>query len=82
MQITQLIFAIVMVAGIVGGITINNYLKLLRENQGQIGSLEKELGGRLAKIEKLEERIVVLERIVTDKNYDLRKQFNDLEKAG
>ena len=82
MQITQLIFAIVLVVGIVGGITANNYLKLMRESQGQIGSLERELGARLAKLEKLEQRIAVLEQIVTDKNYDLNQQFQDLEKTG
>ena len=82
MQITQLIFAIVLIVGIVGGITVNNYLKLMRENQGHLGELERELGARLEKIEKLEERIVVLEQIVTDKRYDLDRQFRDLEKTG
>jgi len=33
------------------------------------------------KIAQLEERIKVLERIVTDKNYDLNKQFDDLDAA-
>ena len=82
MQITQLIFAIVLIVGIVGGITVNNYLKLVRENQGQLGSLERELGARLETLEKLEKRIAVLEQIVTDKHYDLDKQFRDLEKTG
>ena len=82
MQITQLIFAIVLVIGIVGGITANNYLKLMRENQGHLGALERELGARLEKLEKLEKRIAVLEQIVTDKHYDLNKQFQDLEKTG
>ena len=82
MQITQLIFAIVLIVGIVGGITVNNYLKLIRENQGQLGSLERELGARLEMLEKLEKRIAVLEQIITDKHYDLDKQFRDLEKTG
>lgn len=82
MQITQLIFAIVLVVGIVGGITANNYLKLMRDNKGQLGSLERELAARLDKIENLEQRVAVLEQIVTDKNYDLNRQFKDLEKAG
>lgn len=82
MQITQLIFAIVLIIGIVGGITANNYLKLMRENRGQLGSLERELGARLEKIEKLEKRVAVLEEIVTDRNYDLNRQLNDLEKTG
>ena len=31
------------------------------------------------KLKELEERVNVLERIVTDERYDLRKQFKDLE---
>lgn len=34
--------------------------------------------GRLA---KLEERVKVLESIVTDSGYDLRRQFRDLERS-
>ncbi|AXR05689.1 hypothetical protein [Salinimonas sediminis] len=30
-------------------------------------------------IEQLKERVEVLEKIVTDQNYDLKKQFRDLE---
>lgn len=33
-----------------------------------------------ARIERLEERVRVLERIVTDSGYDLRRQFRDLER--
>jgi hypothetical protein len=32
-----------------------------------------------AKLARLEERIQVLERIVTDSQFDLRRQLNDLE---
>lgn len=82
MQIAQLIFAIVLVVGIVGGILANNYLKIIRENQGQIRSLEDQFGERLARLEQLEERTAVLEKIVTDRRYDLDKQFRDLDKTG
>lgn len=82
MQITQVLFALVIVAGVVGGMALNNYLKILRENQGQIRSLEKQFGSRLARLEAMEERITVLERIVTDRRYDLDRQFSDLEKTG
>jgi len=37
-----------------------------------------ELDSRVAKIEELEERIKVLEKIVTDKNYDLEDKINSL----
>lgn len=32
-----------------------------------------------ARLESLEERIAVLERIVTDRGYELRQKFRDLE---
>ena len=80
--IAQLIFAIVLVVGIVGGITINNYIKLLRENQGKLRSLQGQVGEREQRIERLEKRIAVLERIVTDSRYDLNKQFDELDKTG
>lgn len=79
MAILELVFGIILVISIIGGITINNYLK---RNQGQMRSLEREFGARLARLEALEERIGVIERIVTDKRYDLRQQFHDLEKTG
>ncbi|WP_407080213.1 hypothetical protein [Alteromonas aquimaris] len=33
-----------------------------------------------SEVAQLKERIEVLEKIVTDSNYDLKKQFDDLEK--
>lgn len=80
--IAQLIFAIVLVIGIVGCITINNYIKLLRENQGRIRSLQGQVGEREQRIEELEKRIAVLERIVTDSRYELNQQFEKLDKTG
>ena len=80
--VAQLIFSIVLVVGIVGCILGSKYLRILRENQGEIRTLEKQFGNRLARVEMLEERINVLEKIVTDSKYDLHKQFRDLEKAG
>jgi energy-converting hydrogenase Eha subunit H len=38
-----------------------------------------EIGQRVGKIEELEERIKVLEKIVTDKNYDLKDQIDSLK---
>lgn len=32
------------------------------------------------RLDRLEERVQVLERIVTDSGYDLRRQFRDLER--
>jgi len=33
----------------------------------------------VAQLEALEDRVEVLERIVTDHNYDLKQKFRDLE---
>ncbi|AUC87604.1 hypothetical protein CW735_04820 [Alteromonas sp. MB-3u-76] len=41
---------------------------------------DKELGTYKAEIAELKERVSVLEKIVTDEKYDLKKQFADLEK--
>ena len=49
---------------------------------GEKQVLDKEMKLTEPILEKLEERIVVLEQIVTDKRYDLEKQFRDLEKTG
>lgn len=48
-----------------------------RKNAPDSGGVEGEdMGARFA---SLEERIRVLEHIVTDEGYDLRKKFRDLE---
>lgn len=50
--------------------------------------LQKNLAGRrdetvdaelIARLNQVEERVRVLERIVTDERYDLKQQFRDLE---
>jgi hypothetical protein len=45
-------------------------------HEGQVGAENADLRQRL---EQLEERVQVLERIVTDERYDLKQQFKDLE---
>jgi len=80
--IAEMVFATVLVIGIVGCILGSKYLNIQRDNRGQLRTLEKQFGARLARLELLEERIVVLEKIVTDNKYDLRQQFRDLEKTG
>lgn len=39
---------------------------------------EQEVADTLAKIDRLEERIRVLERIVTENRFDLKKEIDDL----
>ena len=50
------------------------YLKMKHEKEKH----DPELEDSLAKIERLEERIRVLERIVTESNHDLGRQIDNL----
>ncbi len=63
------IIAIVMVASV-----IKAYLK----NRHQKLEVDPELEETLAKIEVLEERIQVLERIITENRFDLKKEIDQL----
>ncbi len=59
-----------MVAGVV-----NNYIK----NRGSMPDQSAdEFGARLAQLDSLEERVRTLEKIVTDRNFELREKFRDL----
>ncbi len=64
------IVAIVMIASV-----IEKYLKLKAKSNDNNASLNEETAAR---IEELEERVQVLERIVTENKFDLKKQINDL----
>ena len=43
------------------------------------GDLEQQVATMSQQMSKMQERIEVLEKIVTDEQYDLKKQFRDLE---
>ena len=45
------------------------------------GKASPELDAQLGRLDDLEHRIQVLEKIVTDRNFDLRRQFEDLERG-
>lgn len=64
------IVAIVFAAG-----TYDKYLKAKKEEQTKDPALDESL----AKIERLEERIRVLERIVTENKYDLSSEIDRLK---
>jgi hypothetical protein len=72
-------FEMVIVIVIVGCATgvINNFIK--HKNAGRSEDMD-DLLDRLDGIEELEERVRVLEKVITDENYELKKQFQDLEK--
>lgn len=77
-----------MVVLIVGLVAFASVLK--HRWDGKMGSLgmgddgeeeTEEHKEQLAKLKDLEDRIQVLERIVTDRNFDLKRQIDDLDRA-
>ena len=74
MSTSLMIFIITVVAiGCATGV-ISDYLKTRRkeaENSTELGDAE-------AQIKELEERVRVLERIVTEKKYDLKREISEL----
>jgi hypothetical protein len=48
-------------------------------NRAQAGAHEPGRAELLKRLEEVEERVRVLERIVTDEPFDLKQQFKDLE---
>jgi hypothetical protein len=48
-------------------------------NRAQTGAQEPARAELLKRLEEVEERVRVLERIVTDEPFDLKQQFKDLE---
>lgn len=72
MHIFEFVLAIVSIVFAAG--IINNYIK----TRAHKSDSEEQATIFLDKLNVLEERIKVLERIVTDRNYDLRDKFKDL----
>ena len=77
--------AIIVVFGVIGGM-FSNFLKYKQGRTDFDNAYWETVWGETEgkhkkKIAQLEERVKVLERIVTDSNYDLKKQFEDLDAA-
>ena len=71
-----LFYVVCIVAIVFTADTIQKYMKMKNEEKKQ---QDPELEETLAQIERLEERIKVLERIVTENKYDLGKEIDKLE---
>ena len=69
-----LFFVVCIVAIVVAGDTLQKYMKLKQSKQPD----NEEMDQTLAEIERLEERIRVLERIVTENKYDLKRESDGL----
>jgi hypothetical protein len=72
MYFLELILGIVVVTTFAG--IIDNYIKFKSKNLENLDIMDK----RLHKLEDLEERIKVLETIITDQNYDLDQKIKSL----
>lgn len=72
---STLVFIIVIVAIVFTADTIQKYLKVKKINKDP----DPELAEALLNIEKLEERIRVLERIVTENKFDLGREIDKLK---
>jgi hypothetical protein len=71
----SLFFVVCIVAIVFAGNAFQTYIKSRGAKSDEDSS---ELEETLAKIEVLEERIRVLERIVTENRYDLKSEINSL----
>ena len=68
-------YIVCIVAIVFAADTYNKYLKTQKVREQR----DPDLDESLAKIEKLEERIRVLERIVTENKFDLSQEIDNLE---
>lgn len=66
--------AIIVVVGIIAGV-FKQYLERSQVAEVDLSGIE----GRLDKLEQLQERVQVLEAIVTDKGYDLKSKIDNLK---
>jgi len=71
-----LFYVVCIVAIVFTADTIQKYLKIKNAEKKE---QDPELEETLAQIEQLEERIKVLERIVTENKYDLSREISDLK---
>ena len=72
---SNLVIMIVMVVGIVMCANVLQTYFKQRDNKPEV---DEELEETLAQMERLEERIKVLERIITENRFDLKKEIDSL----
>jgi len=71
---SSLVFVLLIIAMVMGANIIQTYLKQRKKEP----EANEELEETLAKIDLLEERIQVLERIITENRFDLKKEIDSL----
>lgn len=68
----------VFILGIIAIVTVGNIIKTWIERRDKAPEKSEEAEVLLSRIDVLEERIQVLERIVTEHNVDLKQQIDSL----
>jgi len=70
----SLVFVLMLVAIVMGAKVIDTWLKQKKRDP----VIDQDLENTLHKIEQLEERVKVLERIITENRYDLKREIDAL----
>lgn len=71
---SALIFVLILVSIVMCANIIETWLKQRKKSP----EIDEDLGETLEKIDRMEERIKVLERIVTENRFDLKKEIDSL----
>lgn len=71
---SSLVFVLLIIAMVMGANIIQTYLKQRKKEP----EVNQELEETLARIDLLEERIQVLERIITENRFDLKTEIDSL----
>ena len=71
---STLFYVVCIVAIVFTADTIQKYMKMKNKNQESAADVDE----TLEKMDKLEERIRVLERIITENKYDLKREIDKL----
>ena len=71
---SALIFVLILVSIVMCANIIETWLKQRKKSP----EIDEDLGETLDKIDRMEERIKVLERIVTENRFDLKKEIDSL----
>lgn len=73
MNTFEMVVLIVLISVVAG--VVNNYIK---SRVDSAGAASEELAEKLARLELLEERVQTLERIVTNRDFELKEKFRNL----
>ena len=71
---SALIFVLILISIVMTANIIETWIK----HKKKAPEIDEDLGETLAKIEQMEDRIKVLERIVTENRFDLKKEIDSL----